>query len=113
MRAGIGWLVCIGGGDHLSIGSFPTRRSSDLAINAACFPLGVLVFVLVARPVLRALAARSEEHTSELQSHVNLVCRLLPEKKNTQPFVSTFQEDSGHEAALRSSVTINYLLAAG
>src|SRR5690242_21362579 len=25
---------------------------------------------------------RSEEHTSELQSHVNLVCRLLLEKKN-------------------------------
>src|SRR5690242_20797404 len=28
------------------------------------------------------LMARSEEHTSELQSHVNLVCRLLLEKKN-------------------------------
>src|SRR5690242_21002156 len=27
---------------------------------------------------------RSEEHTSELQSHVNLVCRLLLEKKNTR-----------------------------
>src|SRR5690242_8481408 len=27
-------------------------------------------------------AVRSEEHTSELQSHVNLVCRLLLEKKN-------------------------------
>src|SRR5688572_29044382 len=26
---------------------------------------------------------RSEEHTSELQSQSNLVCRLLPEKKNT------------------------------
>src|SRR5690242_21785173 len=26
-------------------------------------------------------ASRSEEHTSELQSHVNLVCRLLLEKK--------------------------------
>src|SRR5690242_21124117 len=26
-------------------------------------------------------ATRSEEHTSELQSHVNLVCRLLLEKK--------------------------------
>src|SRR5690242_21024953 len=25
---------------------------------------------------------RSEEHTSELQSHVNLVCRLLLEKNN-------------------------------
>src|SRR6266480_2312933 len=28
-----------------------------------------------------ALRLRSEEHTSELQSHVNLVCRLLLEKK--------------------------------
>src|SRR5690242_21264930 len=27
------------------------------------------------------LLTRSEEHTSELQSHVNLVCRLLLEKK--------------------------------
>src|SRR5690242_21274539 len=29
------------------------------------------------------VADRSEEHTSELQSHVNLVCRLLLEKKKT------------------------------
>src|SRR5207237_7153945 len=39
------------------------------------------------RPVILKLAApavaRSEEHTSELQSHLNLVCRLLLEKKNT------------------------------
>src|SRR4051812_50074934 len=28
-----------------------------------------------------ARSSRSEEHTSELQSHVNLVCRLLLEKK--------------------------------
>src|SRR5690242_21269225 len=30
----------------------------------------------------RLTAKRSEEHTSELQSHVNLVCRLLLEKTN-------------------------------
>src|SRR4051812_49978871 len=30
---------------------------------------------------IRPWATRSEEHTSELQSHVNLVCRLLLEKK--------------------------------
>src|SRR5438034_6450973 len=29
-------------------------------------------------------AARSEEHTSELQSHSDLVCRLLLEKKKNQ-----------------------------
>src|SRR5690606_41923574 len=31
-----------------------------------------------------SLNARSEEHTSELQSRENLVCRLLLEKKNTR-----------------------------
>src|SRR5690242_21208547 len=30
------------------------------------------------------LCNRSEEHTSELQSHVNLVCRLLLEKKKNK-----------------------------
>src|SRR5260370_28265400 len=30
---------------------------------------------------LDSAARRSEEHTSELQSHLNLVCRLLLEKK--------------------------------
>src|SRR2546430_7642132 len=29
--------------------------------------------------------SRSEEHTSELQSQSNIVCRLLLEKKNTKP----------------------------
>src|SRR2546430_5743849 len=33
---------------------------------------------------LRQLDSRSEEHTSELQSQSNLVCRLLLEKKNTR-----------------------------
>src|SRR6266487_5877106 len=34
---------------------------------------------------LRLVAERSEEHTSELQSPVHLVCRLLLEKKNKPP----------------------------
>src|SRR5256885_7962356 len=34
-------------------------------------------------------AMRSEEHTSELQSPCNLVCRLLLEKKKQQSFQST------------------------
>src|SRR5260370_15511685 len=33
--------------------------------------------------------ARSEEHTSELQSHLNIVCRLLLEKKKNQHRNST------------------------
>src|SRR5260370_31245890 len=33
-----------------------------------------------------AFGMRSEEHTSELQSHFNLVCRLLLEKKNYKKY---------------------------
>src|SRR5260370_2117883 len=33
--------------------------------------------------------ARSEEHTSELQSHLNLVCRLLLEKKKKYAYACT------------------------
>src|SRR5437773_6610120 len=37
------------------------------------------------RPMIEASAPlRSEEHTSELQSHHDLVCRLLLEKKKTK-----------------------------
>src|SRR5438477_8989741 len=35
-------------------------------------------------PCIPASSGRSEEHTSELQSHVNLVCRLLLEKKKNR-----------------------------
>src|SRR5438034_8123489 len=38
---------------------------------------------LAAVPALRPDVTRSEEHTSELQSHSDLVCRLLLEKKKT------------------------------
>src|SRR5690242_21515438 len=40
-------------------------------------------------PTWATCRTRSEEHTSELQSHVNLVCRLLLEKKkkNYDPYV--------------------------
>src|SRR6266571_1975018 len=40
-----------------------------------------------------ALGIRSEEHTSELQSHVNLVCRLLLEKKKKQNHICTLEEN--------------------
>ena len=39
---------------------------------------------LVAPELLGMLGFRSEVHTSELQSHSDLVCRLLLEKKNKQ-----------------------------
>src|SRR3712207_8797048 len=38
----------------------------------------------VRRALLRAVSARSEEHTSELQSRQYLVCRLLLEKKKNK-----------------------------
>src|SRR5256885_3182386 len=41
-------------------------------------------------PEVDAEVARSEEHTSELQSPCNLVCRLLLEKKNGQEFQRAF-----------------------
>src|SRR6266540_4412461 len=40
------------------------------------------------RPSRRCAGRRSEEHTSELQSHHDLVCRLLLEKKKTNQFNS-------------------------
>src|SRR5437762_10813851 len=40
------------------------------------------VIFLTVLPPLLYIAARSEEHTSELQSPMYLVCRLLLEKKN-------------------------------
>src|SRR4051812_49782279 len=42
--------------------------------------------------------ARSEEHTSELQSHVNLVCRLLLEKKKKNKQQHTHSIDPPHAA---------------
>src|SRR2546426_4700994 len=47
-------------------------------IGAVCVLLGVFTRVWAA---LMAVEMRSEEHTSELQSPCNLVCRLLLEKK--------------------------------
>src|SRR5437870_11558253 len=39
-------------------------------------------------PILVGKYARSEEHTSELQSRGHLVCRLLLEKKNPITFIT-------------------------
>src|SRR5690606_39879549 len=83
--------------DHRELHSFPTRRSSDLtfvrwqplSIRAGkCMPepsMRQRLWGSKSRSVSRSLmrwCGRSEEHTSELQSRENLVCRLLLEKKN-------------------------------
>src|SRR5260370_26721973 len=46
----------------------------------------------------QALVNRSEEHTSELQSHLNLVCRLLLEKKKTTTYISVCFPDNARSA---------------
>src|SRR5688500_19840336 len=61
-------------GIHRDLHSFPTRRSSDLGRDGSFSWKGWLVHL--------PQAPRSEEHTSELQSPCNLVCRLLLENKN-------------------------------
>src|SRR5690242_17531434 len=89
--------------DHRDLPSFPTRRSSDLqasmkfsivtiSYNQDRFLQETIDSIRVSAPhELQYVivdpgstdGSRSEEHTSELQSHVNLVCRLLLEKKKS------------------------------
>src|SRR5688572_32575039 len=61
---------------------FPSRRSSDLGGDVDGCPTAAVG--TLGGPCLHPPGARlrSEEHTSELQSQSNLVCRLLLEKKN-------------------------------
>src|SRR5437588_2593839 len=57
-------------------------------------------------PVGLGPLARSEEHTSELQSHSDLVCRLLLEKKKkkTQSTHKTVNERQVHERTERAAI---------
>src|SRR5690606_39314859 len=75
---------------HRDLHSFPTRRSSDLHLAVRAGPGDQRPQALGQRhctvadhqqPCSGAAPGRSEEHTSELQSRENLVCRLLLEKK--------------------------------
>src|SRR5438034_11674701 len=73
---------------HRDLHSFPTRRSSDLgrvidATGKVVVPGGIDPHTHLAHPIMSHPdePGRSEEHTSELQSHSDLVCRLLLEKK--------------------------------
>src|SRR5438046_7374429 len=100
-------FVCSRCGRHRDPHSFPTRRSSDLAAEDVPVQMedrltGCLAHVdddtVIGQPFGRCDFGdevqhpiglfrrklgdlRSEEHTSELQSLTNLVCRLLLEKK--------------------------------
>src|SRR5207237_8242051 len=106
--------VCVSCTAHpRELHSFPTRRSSDLerlglgydvvsAINPSIIYAQVKGFGdgspyekgLSFDPIAQA-AGRSEEHTSELQSHLNLVCRLLLEKKKAEKQPTHFPNDQG------------------
>src|SRR6266581_9000766 len=46
--------------------------------------------------------SRSEEHTSELQSPVHLVCRLLLEKKKQEPHKLLFKQNASEQHPDRS-----------
>src|SRR5437868_7183881 len=61
-----------------TVNPFPTRRSSDL-VRETVAEAGVLHWP---GRVLTSTDLRSEEHTSELQSRFDLVCRLLLAKKS-------------------------------
>src|SRR2546426_6298544 len=62
------------------------RRTSDSACQPDVRRIGIRTRVF-SHSKTSAVALRSEEHTSELQSPCNLVCRLLLEKKkNKQQF---------------------------
>src|SRR5262249_62088146 len=92
-------------GAHRDLPSFPTRRSSDLGPPTLDFQGGHAIACpppwRAASPVILhgprfppgrwprvgGALSRSEEHTSELQSLTNLVCRLLLEKKNITAYI--------------------------
>src|SRR5207247_9675180 len=92
--------------DRRALHSFPTRRSSDLlaltnkrVVYDLLFRAATATLLQVAANPKRLGAAigglmvlhtwgqrlRSEEHTSELQSRVDVVCRLLLENKTALP----------------------------
>src|SRR5260370_5484265 len=77
---------------------YTTLFRSGLQVGYCLMVGGVPEAVRVVEPAFRDLApeggylhvgGRSEEHTSELQSHLNLVCRLLLEKKKKEANIQT------------------------
>src|SRR3712207_8405775 len=70
-----------------SIRNGPYTVTDDRGVARKCYRFSVNAQMLEAKPwIARTIyvlpRARSEEHTSELQSRQYLVCRLLLEKKN-------------------------------
>src|SRR5256885_9081206 len=77
-----------------------TTRTRISAANAAALdPVAMSAVTLVGAP-------RSEEHTSELQSPCNLVCRLLLEKKNIRPVSRRAEQPAQHRRRTREIITV-------
>src|SRR5260370_4637021 len=65
---------------------YPASGCTDIATPGNCITdaqIQAEIRKVIALDLRVGDAIRSEEHTSELQSHLNLVCRLLLEKKKT------------------------------
>src|SRR5437016_7509166 len=89
-------------GAHRALHSFPTRRSSDLG-RGRRLP-GPAADAEAVRRDVRGVPYddhRSEEHTSELQSLTNIVCRLLLE--NTKASTTMTESPSAAKTATPSN----------
>src|ERR1039457_6861038 len=73
--------------------------SSDLYSRASSMP--PCISICIAYPS----CSRSEEHTSELQSPCNLVCRLLLEKTGSERDAATLREQWGRHRGVHRSRT--------
>src|SRR5260370_29662912 len=73
------WASCLTSPPNHQPLSDRTRISSD---EPALRSYDAQVRIQIKLALSDCTNRRSEEHTSELQSHLNLVCRLLLEKKN-------------------------------
>src|SRR2546422_5937306 len=77
------WAIC--SSVFGEIPYFPSPISaSPLSFRRMRLNLGGLVDAVTGRGSYLAPPGRSEEHTSELQSRLHLVCRLLLEKKKKE-----------------------------
>src|SRR5690348_17772300 len=78
------WGGLRGSGDSVPADHGGGRPPAGLLLTEPIRGLADLTALLLAVPALLTAPRgdRSEEHTSELQSPVHLVCRLLLEKKN-------------------------------
>src|SRR5260370_14475983 len=68
---------------------FRSSLSGPYKLLSGKYFIDEIYLAAIVRPLVwisdKILWHRSEEHTSELQSHLNLVCRLLLEKKHEIP----------------------------